>query len=64
MMPYCATCGEPFQSQTLFDKHRVGTFEPMTRRCLTPDEMREKGWTHDGRTWRGPKKDRPDWGPK
>jgi hypothetical protein len=60
-MPYCATCGEPFQSQGLFDQHRVGPFEPPgQRRCLTPDEMRAKGWRHDGKTWRGapPKDDR------
>jgi hypothetical protein len=57
-MPYCPTCLEPFQSQGLFDKHRVGRYEPMERRCLTPDEMRAKGWRHDGKTWRGaPPKD-------
>lgn len=62
MTPFCGECKEPFQSQGLFDAHRVGRFEPPTkppkqdpgpRRCLTPDEMRAKGWRHDGRTWRG-----------
>ena len=52
-MPYCPTCREPFQSQSLFDAHRVGKYDPDERRCLTPDEMRAKGWRHDGRTWRG-----------
>lgn len=54
MTPYCASCGEPFQSQTLFDDHRVGKYVPDERRCLTPDEMLDKGWRFDGRTWRGP----------
>jgi hypothetical protein len=53
MTPYCSVCGEPFQSQGLFDKHRVGKYDPDERRCLTPEEMRAKGWRFDGRTWRG-----------
>lgn len=67
MTPYCASCGEPFQSQGLFDEHRVGAYNrdeedrmvgrpPRRlgpRRCLTPEEMRAKGWRFDGRTWRG-----------
>lgn len=61
MTPYCSVCGEPFQSQTLFDKHRVGKYEPDERRCLTPDEMQAKGWRHDGRTWRGPKAESDIW---
>jgi hypothetical protein len=60
-MPYCPTCGEPFQSQGLFDRHRVGRYVPDERRCLTPEEMRAKGWTHDGRTWRGKSTGRPMW---
>ncbi len=58
MIPYCPTCLEPFQSQRLFDEHRVGRYEPHERRCLTPDEMTAKGWRFDGRTWRGPADER------
>lgn len=78
MTPYCAECGEPFQSQGLFDAHRVGAFNRNEearlvgdpphllgpRRCLTPDEMRAKGWRRDQRTWRGPKSPDDYWGPK
>lgn len=69
MTPYCGACGEPFQSQGLFDEHRVGSYDRAgedrvvkgkrvgPRRCLTRDEMLAKGWRHDGRTWRGPKRE-------
>jgi hypothetical protein len=53
----CAACGENFGSVDLFDRHRVGThdytlteglrMEPPRedgRRCLSADEMRERGW--------------------
>lgn len=51
-MPYCGLCGEPFKSQRLFERHRVGPYHPPgVRRCLTPEEMRAKGWEHNGRTW-------------
>ena len=55
MIPYCSVCKEPFLSQGLFDQHRVGKYSPDERRCLTPDEMRAKGWRFDehSRTWRG-----------
>ncbi len=35
----CPSCGEYFNSFTAFDKHRVGSFEPNERRCLTVAEM-------------------------
>ena len=40
----CDTCGEYFNSVTAFDNHRIG-WPPAVRRCLTPDEMRAKGWS-------------------
>ena len=53
----CRSCGEDFNSLTLFDRHRVGkhayTFHeglrmnpPVEngRRCLDIEEMRGKGW--------------------
>jgi hypothetical protein len=39
----CPTCGEYFNRVSTFDKHRVGSYEA-GRRCLTVDQMREKGW--------------------
>ena len=35
----CAACEEYFNSNHAFDKHRIGSFEPDTRRCLTVAEM-------------------------
>lgn len=39
----CTACGEIFHSVTAFDKHRIGTFEPNTRHCMTTDEMIDAG---------------------
>jgi len=38
----CAGCGELFNSSFAFDKHRTGEFGTK-RRCLTVDEMLDKG---------------------
>jgi len=38
----CAACEEYFNSTHAFTKHRVGSFEPDTRRCLTVAEMEAK----------------------
>ena len=35
----CAACEEYFNSNHAFDRHRIGSFEPDTRRCLTAAEM-------------------------
>lgn len=49
----CTGCGEFFNSVYGFDKHRV--FEKAkvedwdTRTCLTPPQMRAKGWTKNAR---------------
>ena len=41
----CMACGQYFNRDSTFDKHRVG---PMSeRRCLTLEEMRTKGWQHN-----------------
>jgi hypothetical protein len=52
----CRTCGEDFGSVTAFDAHHVGKhaylFSPDRlngRRCLTPAEMRARGFTKNGR---------------
>jgi len=40
----CSACGEYFNRPSLFDRHRAGSYQPLARRCLSPDEMRAKGW--------------------
>jgi hypothetical protein len=45
-------CGEHFNSTFSFDAHRVGTYTPDTRRCLTPQEMRDKGMKLTANGWR------------
>ena len=50
---HCMTCHLSFASQTGAEKHRVGKFENRavgqanTRRCLTVEELADKGWTVD-----------------
>jgi len=38
---WCSTCGEYFNSDAAFDKHRIGDFgsEINPRRCMTVEEM-------------------------
>ena len=45
-MPFstCGGCGEVFTSTTLFDAHRVGSFQKRTRRCLTLAELQTAGY--------------------
>lgn len=45
----CGECGEYFNSVYGFDLHRVGEYSDGSRRCLTPAEMRGKGWLHNAR---------------
>lgn len=44
----CAACGEPFNSVSVFDRHRRGTRSDESphrgRRCLTTEEMTGRGW--------------------
>lgn len=41
----CETCRQGFRSLTAFDLHRTGRYAKRghTRRCLTTEEMRERG---------------------
>ena len=50
-MNQCGACGLDFGSLTAFDKHRVGRHEPLERRCLTLEELEQKGFVqnHYGR---------------
>lgn len=41
----CPTCGEPFNSFSGFDLHRVGRIGTSARRCLAPAELATLGWT-------------------
>jgi hypothetical protein len=67
----CSTCGQDFGSVSAFDAHRVGRYlqagaseytglladwtPERGRRCLTVEELRERGWTRDSRgRWRRP----------
>jgi len=48
----CPTCGERFNSNSAFDKHRTGQYGA-DRRCLTADEMRARGMVlRDDGFWR------------
>jgi hypothetical protein len=50
---HCPACHQTFTGSTSGDMHRTGdhgVFEgPERRRCLTPDEMREKGMAQNAR---------------
>lgn len=50
---HCTECHETFTGTSSGDRHRVGdhaTFTgPDRRRCLTPDEMRDKGMAQNAR---------------
>ena len=41
----CPTCSEYFNSNYVFDKHRVGKAGSLNRRCRTREEMLQKGWS-------------------
>jgi len=42
----CTACGEPFNSVSTFDRHRIGGWQGRgaDRRCLSSSEMRARGW--------------------
>jgi hypothetical protein len=60
----CGKCGCDFNSIRLFDAHRVGKHAylylaglPDGRRCLTVDEMLNRGWTTNANgRWTDPKR--------
>ena len=39
----CRICDEEFKSDYGFNKHRVGTYIPFKRKCLTRRQMKAKG---------------------
>lgn len=46
-MNVCGACGLDFGSLASFDKHRTGRHEPLERRCLTADELVERGFVRN-----------------
>jgi hypothetical protein len=49
----CSGCGTDFASVSAFDRHRVGKFEPLERRCMDETEMVAAGLELDPRgRWR------------
>lgn len=43
----CRGCGQIFSGELGFNKHRVGSHSKRERRCLTVDEMLDKGLTRN-----------------
>jgi hypothetical protein len=41
----CGDCGQDFHGRTLQQRHRVGS--KLHKRCMTPEEMIQKGWHQD-----------------
>lgn len=54
----CGACGELFNSNSAFDAHRAGRYEPDERRCLTVAEMEGRGFTNPDGFWRMPISDK------
>ena len=56
---HCRACGQTFTCTSSFEHHRVGPQvpinQPMRRRCLAADELRERGWAPNAHgAWRKP----------
>ena len=48
----CRACGQNFNAESTFDRHRVGDYDLNApgygRTCLTTQEMKAKGWLLNG----------------
>ncbi len=57
----CSVCGATFVSVAAFDIHRVGSYLPRSRRCMTVNEMQAEGLIQDDKGWWGfdPAQSRP-----
>jgi len=52
---HCPTCHLTFTSITGFDDHRTGGHADDSRRCRTPEQIKERGYdTNDAGYWRRP----------
>ena len=50
----CQKCGLYFTSASAFDKHRTGEYQPDERRCMSTEEMADKGMVlNDRGYWAG-----------
>ena len=47
----CRGCHQMFTSLSAFDLHRTGKYEHKKRRCLTGQEMLEKGMVQNAKGW-------------
>ena len=47
----CSGCHRMFSSLSVFDLHRTGKFQRKIRRCLTEQEMRERGTVQHEKGW-------------
>ena len=47
----CACCGELFNSVSVFDRHRIGSYQELgaLRRCQSVDDMVVRGWARNAR---------------
>jgi hypothetical protein len=50
----CTGCGLFFSGMTAFDRHRTGTYQPLTRRCMNATEMLVAGLVLRNDVWRLP----------
>lgn len=41
----CGVCGKYFNSARAFDRHRIGSYGVGHRRCLTAEELRQRGFS-------------------
>lgn len=48
----CAACGRFFSTTSNFDRHRAGSHDDNTRRCLTADELTAKGMFERNGVWK------------
>jgi hypothetical protein len=47
----CSGCHATFTRTKAFELHRVGSYDPPQRCCLTEAEMRAKGMTQNSKGW-------------
>jgi hypothetical protein len=50
----CTGCGLFFAGMGAFDRHRTGTYQPLTRRCMNATEMLASGLVLQDDVWRIP----------
>lgn len=53
----CTACGLFFSSVSAFDRHRTGTYQPNTRRCMCASEMLAAGLILRNDVWGFPMTD-------